>query len=235
VTDTKSTKVVVIGAGGFGREVMEILKAQNELQNRWQILGFLDDNGELQNKTINRFRILGGISWLSERQDEGIKCVCAIGDTTTRKKVVNKITKEGGQFCQAIHPTVIASETAEIGEGAIICAGSILTVNLSIDDHCIINLNCTIGHDAMIEKFCTLNPTVSINGHDTLEEGVYIGSGATLIEGVRVGRWTTVGAGAVVVDDIPSGVVAVGVPARPIRSKKSEEVPFLHSPEQLHD
>ena len=209
---------------------MEIFKAKNEVKNQWQILGFLDDNQELQNKTINGFPILGGISWLTERQGEGVKCVCAIGDTTTRKKVVDKITKGGGQFCQAIHPTVIASETVEIGEGVIICAGTILTVNLSIAHHCIINLNCTIGHDAVIEEFCTLNPTASVNGRDHLEEGVYIGSGATLIEGVRIGRWSTIGAGAVVVEDIPSGVVAVGVPAKSIRNKKSEEIPFLQSP-----
>jgi len=215
----------VVGAGGFGREVMEIFKDQNELKNRWQILGFLDDNPEHQNKTINGFPILGGVSWLSERQDEEIKCVCAIGDTATRKKVVDKISKGGGQYCQAIHPTVITSETVELGEDVIICAGTILTVNISIGDHCIVNLNCTIGHDAVIEKFCTLNPTASINGHDHLEEGVYIGSGATLIEGVRVGKWTTVGAGAVVIDDIPPGVVAVGVPAKPIRNKTNEEIP----------
>lgn len=214
---------------------MEIFKAENEVKNQWQILGFLDDNQELLNKTINGFPILGGISWLSERQGEGVKCVCAIGDTTTRKKVVDKITKCGGQFCKAIHPTVIASETVELGEGVIICAGSILTVNLSIADHCIINLNCTIGHDVVIEDFCTLNPTASVNGHDHLEEGVYIGSGATLIEGVRIGRWSTIGAGAVVVEDIPSGVVAVGVPAKSIRSKKSEEIPFCNREEPRHD
>ena len=202
---------------------MEILKAQNEIENRWEILGFLDDSQELRGKTINGFPILGGISWLSGRQAEEIKCICAIGDTATRKKVVDKIVKSGGQFCQAIHPTVITSETVELGEDVIICAGTILTVNISIDDHSIINLNCTIGHDAVIEKFCTLNPTASINGHDHLEEGVYIGSGATLIEGVRIGKWTTVGAGAVVIDDIPPGVVAVGVPAKPIKNKTSEE------------
>jgi len=203
---------------------VEIFKAQNEIENRWEILGFLDDSQELRGKTINGFPILGGISWLSGRQDEGVKCVCAIGDTATRKKVVDKISKGGGQFCQAIHPTVITSETVELGEDVIICAGTILTVNISIDDHCIVNLNCTIGHDAVIEKFCTLNPTASINGHDHLEEGVYIGSGATLIEGVRVGKWTTIGAGAVVIDDIPTGVVAVGVPAKPIRNKTGEEI-----------
>ena len=203
---------------------MEIFKAKNEVKNQWQILGFLDDNQELQNKTINGFPILGGISWLSERQGEGVKCVCAIGDTTTRKKVVDKIAKGGGQFCQAIHPTVIASETVELGKGVIICAGSILTVNLSIADHCIINLNCTIGHDVVVGEFCTLNPTASVNGQDHLEKGVYIGSGATLIEGVRVGKWTTIGAGAVVIDDIPTGVVAVGVPAKPIRNKTGEEI-----------
>ena len=192
-------------------------------------MGFLDDSQELRGKTVNGFPILGGISWLTERQAEPIKCVCAIGDTATRKKVVDKVVKNGGQFCQAIHPTAISSDTVRLGEDVIVCAGSILTVNLSIGDHCIVNLNCTIGHDVVIEEFCTLNPTASINGRDYLEQGVYIGSGATLIEGVRVGKWTTIGAGAVVIEDIPAGVVAVGVPAKTIRTKTGEEMP-LHKP-----
>ena len=205
--------VVIVGAGGFGREVLEIFKAQNRISMIWDIQGFIDEDENLHGKVINGYPVLGGVEWV-KRNGNNMGCVCAIGTCEARKQVVERLQEIGVDFYNAIHPSVVMSEFVELGKDVIICAGSILTVNIKIGDHVHINLNCTIGHDAIIEDYCTLNPGVAVNGRDHLGEGVYLGTGASFIQGVSVGNWSTIGAGAVVIEDIPEKVVAVGVPAK---------------------
>ena len=211
--------VVIVGAGGFGREVLEIFKDQNKISQAWNILGFIDENKELHGKAINNYPVLGGLDWLREHKNDCFGCVCAIGTCETRKQVVQKLQETGISFYNAIHPSVIMSEFVELGQDVIICAGSILTVNIKIGDHVHINLNSTIGHDAVIGSYCTINPTVKINGNNHLGEGVYVGTGATFIQEVSVGDWSTIAAGAVIIEDIAERVVAVGVPAKVVRRK----------------
>jgi sugar O-acyltransferase (sialic acid O-acetyltransferase NeuD family) len=215
----KLDSVIIIGAGGFGREVLEIFKDQNQIKKRWNIAGFVDDNSKLQGKMINGFPVLGGLDWLKERNNDNLGCVCAIGQPEIRKKVVSKLRKIGVKFYNAVHPSVIMSEFVKLGEDVIICAGSVLTVNIKIGDHVHIDTNCTIAHDVVIESYCRLSPGVRINGHDRLGEGVFIGSGATLVQEISVGDWSTVGAGAVVTEDISDNVIAVGMPAKVVKRK----------------
>ena len=205
-------KVVIIGAGGFGREVIEIFKDQNFIKKSWEILGFIDENSALWGKVINNFSVLGGLDWFENNREVG--CVVAIADPKTKKRIVDLLEKKGVLFYNAIHPSVIMSEFVNLGKDVIICAGSILTVNISICNHIIINLKCTIGHDAIIEDYCSIMPSVSINGENHIGKGVYIGTGATFIQQVSVGEWAIIGAGAVVIDNIPDHVVAVGIPAK---------------------
>lgn len=209
--------VVIVGAGGFGREVLEIFKDQNRVSKTWDILGFIDENKELHGKMVNGYPVLGGLDWLRKHNNENLGCVCAIGTCETRKRVVEKLQEMNVNFYNAIHPSVVMSEFVELGSDVIICAGSILTVNIKIGDHVHVDTNCTIAHDAVIANYCRLNPGVRINGENHLGEGVYVGTGATFIQQVSVGSWSTIGAGAVVISDIPENVVAVGVPTRVVR------------------
>ena len=204
--------VVIVGAGGFGREVLEIFKDQNKQKKQWQILGFIDSSAEMQGKTVNNYPVLGGVDWFDTHPD--VPCVVAIGDPKPKKKMITELQKRHVTFCNAIHPSVIMSEFIEFGTGVIIGAGCILTVNIKIGNHVIINLNCTIGHDTVIEDFTSIMPTVQINGNNHLHEGIYVGTGTTFIHQISVGAWTTIGAGAVVVSDIPDHVLALGVPAK---------------------
>ena len=211
--------VVIIGAGGFGREVLEIFKDQNKISRGWNILGFVDENKQLHGKILNSYPVLGGLDWLREHNNDNLGCVVAVGTCETRKQVVERLQEIGVNFYNAVHPSVIMSEFVEMGTDVIICAGSILTVNIKVGDHVHINLNCTIGHDAVIGRYCTINPIAAINGNNHLGEGVYVGTGATFIQRVSVGSWSTIGAGAVVTVDIPEKVTAVVVPAKVIKSK----------------
>lgn len=211
--------VVIVGAGGFGREVLEIFKDQNRISRSWNILGFVDENKQLQEKTLNSYPVLGGLDWLREHNSDNLGCVVAIGMCETRKQVVERLQEIGVNFYDAIHPSVIMSDSVKMGTDVIICAGSVLTVNITIGDHVHININSTIGHDAVIGSYCTINPIVAINGNNHLGEGVYVGTGATFIQEVSIGSWSTIGAGAVVIGDIPEKVTAVGVPAKVVKSK----------------
>jgi len=210
--------VVIVGAGGFGREVLEMFKDHNRVSKTWNILGFIDENKELHGKMVNGYPVLGGLDWLRKHNSNDLGCVCAIGACETRKRVVEKLEEVGINFCNAIHPSVIMSEFVELGQDVIICAGSILTVNIRIGNHVHIDTNCTVAHDAVIGDYCRLNPGVRINGENHLGEGVYVGTGGTFIQKVSVGNWATIGAGAVVIDDIPERVVAVGVPAKVVKN-----------------
>lgn len=214
-------KVVVIGAGGFGREVIEIFKDLNSISEEWDVLGFIDDTVSLWGKEINGKPVIGGLDWLIENRED-VGCVIAIGDPHSKKIVADRLEQHEIIYYNAIHPSVIKSEFVKLGKGVIICAGVILTVNITIGDHVCINLNSTIGHDAVIGNYCSIMPNVAINGNDIIGKLSYIGAGATIIEKIKIGVNSTIGAGAVVVRDTPDNVISVGVPARVIKNKETE-------------
>ena len=118
-----------------------------------------------------------------------------------------------------IHPLAWLGNRITLGDGTVVCAGNLLTTDMTIGRHVILNLDCTVGHDAVVEDFVTVAPSVNISGNVAIGVGCDLGTGATLIQGVTIGHWTTVGAGAVVVRDLPANVTAVGVPAQPIKER----------------
>jgi sugar O-acyltransferase (sialic acid O-acetyltransferase NeuD family) len=208
--------VVICGAGGFGREVLEILKSQNENTVNWNILGFIDDTIP-KGQMVNGFPILGNIDWFCTNHNN-VGCLVAVGDTRVKRKIIEKLEMFHVNFVNAIHPSVIMSDSVEIGKNVIICAGCILTVNIKIGNHVILNLSSTVGHDVIIEDYCSIMPSVKINGNTHVKQGAYIGSGATIIQDTSVGCWSIIGAGAVVVKEISNRVTAVGIPAKPVKA-----------------
>jgi len=213
-------KVVILGAGGFGREVLDIFLAENRVSKKWKVLGFVDDNVELHGKTLNGYPVLGSFDWFKTIDPKEVKVIVAVGGNKVRRKVVNKAKERGLEFCSVIHPTVTLTPFVTFGEGVIVTAGVIFTNQIKVGNHVIINLDVTIGHDTVIEDFVNLNPGVHINGNNRIEEGAYIGSGAVTLQDITVGKWSIIGAGAVVIKDIPERVVAAGVPAEVKKSLK---------------
>lgn len=206
--------IVIIGVGGFGREVAWLIERINKATPTWEIIGFVDDNIGLHGSMVGGYPVLGSCNWLKEQEGE-IYAVCAIGSTKVRKKVIQKL--DGVRFATVIDPNVKMSERIQIGEGCIICSDTILTVDITIGSHVIINLDCTIGHDAVINDFVTLYPSVNVSGSTVLGECVEMGTGCQIIQGLKVGEGTIVGAGAVVVKELPRECTAVGSPAKPIK------------------
>ena len=207
----------IIGSGGFGREVAWLVERINAKKETWNLVGFIDDNLQLQGKIINSYPVVGTICDAAHFSD----CfyVCAVGAASVREKIIQKLLDvlPNAKFATLIDPTVEMSSSVEVGEGTIICAHSILTVNISIGKHVIMNLNCTVGHDAVLRDYVTLYPSVNLSGGTKVGFASELGTGAQIIQGKTIGDRTIVGAGAVVIKDLPDRCTAVGSPAKPIK------------------
>lgn len=214
--------LIIIGAGGMGRETAFIIERINERENKWNLLGFFDENEALIGKTVNGYPVYSQIEELESFEE--IFYVCAIGSSFTRRRVVERLIKKYKdlKFATLIDPSVILSDSVEIGEGSIIAEGAILTVNICLGKHSLINMGVTIGHDNHLSDFVTLYPGVHVSGNCVLNEGVEMGSGSVIIQGLSIGKQTIVGAGAVVVKDLPSNATAVGCPAKVIKQRAEE-------------
>lgn len=211
--------IVVYGSGGFAREVVHLIENINELNDEWNVLGYLDDNELNHGLIINELPVLGGAEWLEN--NDIVYVAIGIGAPNTKKAIVQKLKKYSNvRYPNLIHPTVKISRFNQLGEGNIICEGNILTTNIILDNFVILNLNCTIGHDVHIKNFSTVLPNSSISGNVMLGECVDFGTNATIIQGITIGQGTIVGAGAVVVKDLPANCTAVGAPAKPIKFHK---------------
>ncbi len=209
--------LIIFGASGFGREVAWLVERINKVTPTWNLLGFMDDNEDIQGTTINGYKVLGGTDSVEEYPEAFF--VCAVGSSRVREKIIYKMREVNPniKFGTVIDPSVEMSDLVSVGEGSIICAHTIITVNITIGNHVIINLDCTVGHDAVISDFVTLYPSVNVSGITNIGRATELGTGMQIIQGKTIGDYSIVGAGAVVVKDIPSRCTAVGSPAKPIK------------------
>lgn len=208
-------QLVIVGSGGFAREVEWLVERINALTPAWDFLGFIDNN-------LQGPKVIGNDQYILDRQDE-IYVAIAIGSSAVRNNIYKTYKKNPNiRFANLFDPSVLMSSRIRFGEGNIICAGSILTVDIQIGNCNIINLDCTIGHDVILGDFVTLNPSVNVSGNTVINSGCSIGTGTQIIQGMEIGSNTIVGAGAVVTAKLPADCTAVGVPAKVIRTRQGE-------------
>lgn len=205
----------IIGAGGFGREVAWIVERINSIKPTWNLKGFIDDNETLWGSKEGEYHVFGGCEYLSALED--VYAVCAVGSSNVRKKIIEKLKDTSVKFATLVDPSVLYSNSVKIGEGAIVCAGTIITVDVNIGDHVIVNLDCTIGHDAVIDDFVTIYPSVNVSGNVLIGECSELGTGTQIIQGKKVISNTIIGAGAIVVKDCIESGTYVGSPAKKIK------------------
>lgn len=207
----------IIGSGGFGREVAWLVNRINDQTPSWNLLGFLDDDKSKAGTVVDDYTVIGGTDVLKE-SDREVYVVCAIGSARVRKALIERLSHFSNvRYATLIDPGAILSDRVTIGEGTIICAGSILTVDITIGKHVIINLDCTVGHDTVIENFVTMYPSVNLSGMVQVGESTEMGTGAQVIQQKKIGAQSVIGAGAVVIRDIPDSCTAVGNPAKVIK------------------
>lgn len=133
--------LIIIGASGFGREIAWLVERINKVEPTWNLIGFVDDNAEIQNTEINGYRVLGTSDDVIKYPDPYY--ICAVGASRTRERIINRVKQINPniKFGTVIDPSVEVSNLVTIGEGTIICANTIITVNISIGSHVIINLD----------------------------------------------------------------------------------------------
>ncbi|MDH3254100.1 MAG: acetyltransferase [Acidobacteriota bacterium] len=209
--------VVILGAGGFAREVLDVFEACNDREETYNVLGFVvDSRFGLPGTSINDKEILGNLGWLAERARE-VEVICAVGAPEIRRSLVARAEAVGCRFCSVVHPNAVLTRRIELGPGTVVTAGCILTNNIRLGPHVHLNLDCTVGHDSVLEGFATIAPGVHVSGNVRIGTGAYVGTGANILEKITIGAWSVVGAGSTVIRDIPRGATAVGSPAKVIK------------------
>jgi sugar O-acyltransferase (sialic acid O-acetyltransferase NeuD family) len=208
-----SKKLVILGAGGFAREIAWLVWDINQVSNEWEIVGFAEHTTEHVGQVVNGIPIISMEE--ATRYLPNICAVAAIGDPLLKERAVKEADNFGFKFVRLIHPSVSKSKSVNIGIGSMICAGNILTVNVAIGEHVILNLDCTVGHDSMIEDYVTISPGCHLSGGSRIRRGAFLGTGVVTIENHEIGAYSKIGAGAVVINDIPEKATAVGIPAKP--------------------
>jgi sugar O-acyltransferase (sialic acid O-acetyltransferase NeuD family) len=204
-------EIIIIGCGGQGKVILDILKSQQK-----KVIGFIDDDNSKKGLKINGLEVLGNINYLLENKITNNVAI-AIGENKTRAKIFDILKLNNFDIIQAIHPSAIISKNVKLGKGIVIMPGAVLNTNVTIEDNVIINTKSSIDHDCIIKKHSQVQPGVTITGTVIVEEFATIGSGSTILPNLKIGRNSFVGAGAVVTRDIESDVVVVGIPAKKIK------------------
>lgn len=215
----KMTKpLVILGAGGFARETLDVVDSINTISPTWDMLGYIVDLEYGQaGEIVNGKPILGGFNWLRRHRDAYV--ICGVGAPEVRYHLVKRAHEYDVKFASLVHPTVIKTRWITLGQGVVVAAGCVISNTIHIGDHVHLNPSCTIGHDVHIDSFVSLAPGVLISGNVHLQEGAYVGTGANIIEKRIIGNWSIVGAGATVVEDVPSNTTVVGTPAKVVKER----------------
>jgi len=214
-------KVVIIGAGGFGREVLDVIEACNQIDERYEPLGFIvDSRFGAPGTMVNDKPILGGFDWLEKHVGE-VYVTCAVGASHLRYQLIQRAMKINCHFINLIHPSVIMTRRISMGEGVVITPACVLTNQIQIGNHVHIHSDCTIAHDVHLQDFVTVSPGVHLCGNVKVGTGSYIGTGTATVEKIQIGEWSVIGAGSVITGDIPANTTVVGVPGKVIKENEA--------------
>ena len=201
-------KIVIIGAGGFGLEVYNILKEMNY----YDCVGFIDYNKQHKKLPLPVIGLENEIDKLMEAYKFS-NCTIAIGDINKRRIISNCIKIFSINFPSILHSS-IKCFSKDIGNGVIIYPGVVIMNDCKIGNHTLINSGVTLGHDVVIGEYCNISPGVNLAGHVKIGNGSLIGIGASIKEEITIGNNSVVGAGSVVINDVPDDTTVYGVPAK---------------------
>lgn len=210
-------RVVVVGAGGHGREVADVVQAL-EAVGTHQLLGVVDDavgaHPLLQRRGVP---LLGPVASLAGLVELQAGYALGVGSPEARRTLDREATALGCEPISLVHPLASIGSDAHLGPGLLLAAGARLTTDVATGRHVHLNVNASVSHDCELGDHVILNPGAIVTGGVTLGDGVMVGAGAVVRQGTTVGEGAVIGAGAVVVDDVEAGTTVVGVPARPMR------------------
>lgn len=208
-------QLIIIGARGFGREVYFLAQeciAAGTLDIA--IKGFLDDKADALDSYCGYPPIIDSVEKYQIEPDDVF--ICALGDVRYKKQYAEMIIDKGGRFISLIHPSATIKHNATVASGCIILDQALISVDVTIEDFVTVQPFSVIGHDARIGKWSHLNTYSFMGGFATLAQGATLHTGAKIVPHKKVGEWATVGAGSVVIRNVPANISVFGIPATKI-------------------
>lgn len=215
------TRLVIVGCGGFGREVHDVVDDLNAIGAGLEVVGYVDDRpSEVNRRRIEDrgSQILGTTEWF-ETADRDVRYVIGIGAAAACQTIDERLTGLGFAAQTLVHPAATVGSAVTLGDGVVICAGARITTNVTIGRHVHVDRNCLIGHDTAIADYVILFPGAAVAGAVRIETGVQLGTQCAILPNLHVGANATVGAGAVVTVAVSTGTTVVGIPAQQSRDQ----------------
>jgi UDP-perosamine 4-acetyltransferase len=210
--------VVLIGAGGHGRVVLDILRAGG----LHKPVGFLDADPQLTGQTVGGLPVLGQLNLLPKLKAQKVKgVIISIGDNHPRRQYFRKVSEQGFEVISAIHPASYVSPTAKLGKNVVVAAGAVISTDAQIGNSVIVNTSAVVDHECEIGEAVHICPSATLAGRVSVGDESFIGMGCNIIQCLKIGSHAVIGAGAVVIEDVDGGATVVGVPARVIKIGKA--------------
>ena len=203
--------IVIVGAGGHGRVVLEAVRAEG----RHAVVGFVDADEQLAD--VAGVPVVGQAKHLARLRAGGVGgAIVAIGDNRVRAGYFAALLAAGLEPVTVVHPAATVSPSASLGRGTFVSAAAVVAAEAAVGDNSIVNTAAVVEHEARVGPDCHVAPAASFGGRVTLGAGAFVGLNATVLPCLNVGAGATVGAGAVLTRDVPAGQVWAGCPARPL-------------------
>ncbi|CDE82933.1 sugar O-acyltransferase sialic acid O-acetyltransferase NeuD family [Coraliomargarita sp. CAG:312] len=210
--------IIIVGAGGLGREIFGYVQDCISSGKPWKIKGFIDDNPNALQGYKYETKIISSMENYLPSPDDTL--VCAIGTPKIKKEKVEKLLERGAKFTTLVHPTAYVGPNVVLGEGAVICPRVSLTCDISIGKFALLNIATGCGHDSQIGDFATISGFCDITGFCKVGEGAFLASHVSMIPNSEIGKWSKVGIGSTVILKIKDNESAFGNPAVPLRLRK---------------
>ncbi len=206
--------LIIVGAGGMGREIYAWLSQEIKGKPDHRIIGFIDDNLEALNNYSYPVKIIGDIASYQPKANESL--VIAIMEPSIKKNIVTNLGAKGAKFYTLIHPSVITGFNIKIGKGCVIAPRCIITTDVSIGDFVFLNINASVGHDVTIGNYTSINGKTEITGKVSVGEECFFGTSTSIIPSRRIGDRAKIGAGSVVIGHVAENTTVFGNPAKKI-------------------
>lgn len=210
-------KILIVGAGGLGREAWNYLVQHPECGVLWEIVGFLDDNAQALDGFDYPVGIVGSVQGYLPQENEEL--VCGIGTPEVKQQVFAQLVERGASFHTFVHHTALVGRNVRLGQGCFLAANVVITSDAELGDFVTLNCHTTCGHDVKIGSFTTLSSFCDLTGGVELGAGVFLGSHASVVPGRKVGDGAFIGAGSVVAAHVKAGRKMFGVPAKTFMSE----------------
>lgn len=210
-------KLLIMGAGGLGREMANAVTEINSICPTFEVLGFLDDEQKMLGQKLLGLSVLGSTEQLAEYKSSELQAVLAVGDGYVREKLARVAKEYDIPLATIIHPSSIIAAQSPIQDGVFIAAGCVITINVHLGHGVLVNMGCTIAHDVRIGEFCSINPGARISGQVVIKDHSLIGSQAVILNKCTIGQGAAVAMGAVVAQDVPDYTLVAGNPARVVK------------------